>query len=110
MTEPSFESRLVKIADIKAPMRGVVIVGRVTGKSDPYEINTRFGPAMISDAELEDGTGRIRWRIWRDQIPRVSVGDEVKLQNAFVRSFGAQLELNLGSDGILEIVQKPKSA
>src|SRR6266487_5972854 len=100
MTEAfSSSSGLVAISEIRPGMRGIKVNGVVTQKSDPYEISTRFGPALVSDAELEDASGRIAWRLWREQIKMVHVGDEMLIENVFVRSFGEKPELNIGKDG-----------
>lgn len=85
-------------------MRGLNLECKVTSKGMPHEISTRFGPAMVSEAEIEDPTGRIAWRLWRAQTELVKVGDRVLIQNAFVRSYGEKLEVNLGSDGRITVI------
>jgi ssDNA-binding replication factor A large subunit len=93
-------------------MRGLRVSGRVVKKAEPREIPTRYGTAIIADAELEDPSGRIQWRLWRDQVNSVSIGDMVVVENAFVRSVGGSLELNLGADGKIAISreQMPRTA
>jgi ssDNA-binding replication factor A large subunit len=87
------------ISDIKPGMRGIRVEGVITRKGDPHEIPTRYGPALVSDAELRDPSGRIAWRLWREQIGMVRIGDRVLIENAFARSFGETAELNIGKDG-----------
>lgn len=72
-------------------------------KGEPYEIETRYGRARVCDAVLEDKTGTVGWRLWRDQIQAVQVGDTVRIENAFVRSFQGNMELNLGKDGKITV-------
>ena len=96
----------LRISDIKPGMRGVTVAGLVTRKEEPYEISTRYGPAMVCDAEIRDSSGAISWRLWRDQIRLVNVDDKVIVENGFVRSFGEQLELNLGRDGKVTLLER----
>ncbi len=102
----------IPIVNIGANMRGLRVSGRVVKKAEPREISTRYGTAIIADAELEDTSGRIQWRLWRDQVNLVSIGDMVVIENAFVRSVGGSLELNLGADGKISISkeQMPRTA
>ena len=58
----------VKIAQIKAGMRGITVTGKATRKGDKKEVETRFGPATVSWVFLEDETGSIRLNLWRQQI------------------------------------------
>ncbi len=80
-------------------------MARVIRKGEHREISTRYGPALVSDAELEDPTGTLPWRLWRNQIGMVKVGDVVLLENGFVRSFGDRMELNLGADGRITVLE-----
>ena len=98
--------RQLKIAQIKPGMRGLTITGEAVWKGDKREVQTRFGPATVSSAILEDETGSIRLNLWRQQIDRVRVGDKVRLVNAFVRVYRGELELNLGSDGRIELLER----
>ena len=98
--------RQVKIAQIKPGMRGLTITGEAVWKGDKREVQTRFGPATVSSAILEDETGSIRLNLWRQQIDEVEVGDTVRLVNAFVKVYGNEIELNIGSDGRIEVVER----
>ena len=95
----------LNIAELEPGSRGVSIVAKVVKKGDPYEIQTRYGPAVVSDAVLDDGSGTIGWRLWRDQVPLVKAGDTVSVENAFVRSFGDRKEINIGRDGRITVLK-----
>lgn len=98
--------RQLKIAQIKPGMRGLTITGEAIWKGDKREVQTRFGPATVSSAILEDETGSIRLNLWRQQIHEVKVGDMVRLVNAFVKVYRDEIELNIGSDGRIEVVER----
>lgn len=94
----------LKIAQIEPGMRGIKITGKAVQKGDKKEIETKFGPARVSWIILEDETGSMRMNLWRHQIDMVRVGDTVGLVNAFVRVYRDQVELNIGSDGRIEVL------
>lgn len=69
-------------------------------------MDTRYGPALICDAIIDDGSGQIKWRLWRQQVNMVRVGDVVKIQNGFVRTFYGEKVLNLGADGKITVLHR----
>lgn len=89
---------ILKISQISRNMRNMEVTGKVVRKGDIREVKTRYGPAKVSWAILEDETGLIRLNLWRDQIDAVMVGDIVKFVNAFVQVYRGEMELNIGSD------------
>ena len=97
---------VLKISQISGNMRNIEVTGKIVRKGDTREVETRYGPAKVSWAILEDETGSIRLNLWRQQIDRVRVGDKVRLVNAFVRVYRGELELNLGSDGRIELLER----
>jgi replication factor A1 len=95
----------LKIAQIKPGMRGIAVAAKVVWTDDVREVKTKFGPARVSWVVLEDETGSIRLNLWRQQIDEVRVGDTVRLVNAFVRVYRDEFELNIGSDGRIEVLE-----
>ena len=96
----------VKIWQIRAGMRNMRIVGRLKEISEPREISTRFGLANLATAVLEDETGSVRLNLWRDQIDAARAGDTVILENAFAREFGGVVEVNIGADGKIAVLER----
>lgn len=86
-------------------MKQINIVARIIEKGETREVTTKYGSALVSWATLEDETGKIRLNLWRGQISAVKVGDIIRLENAFVRSFKETLELNVGSDGRIVVIK-----
>jgi ssDNA-binding replication factor A large subunit len=94
----------MKICDIRPGNRDIEVVGRISNVGSKREVQTRFGPAIVAYAILEDGTASIRLNLWKDQIDRVKEGDRVQIVNGFTREFGGQLELNTEKDGNLIVL------
>ena len=96
----------VKIREIQAGMKNIEVIGQIFNISERRHVQTRFGPADVASATLEDETGSIHVNLWRQQIDAVHEGKIVKIINAFARFYGNRLELNIGKDGqVLSIEQ-----
>lgn len=98
----------LKIIDLRAGMEGVNVTGRVVRIIEETEVETRFGKSRLIVAMLFDETGSIRLNLWRWQADLVRVGDVIKIENGFVRSFKGQLELNVGSKGKIITVSRTR--
>jgi replication factor A1 len=93
----------MKINEIKYGLSGVFIEGKITEKSEPRTVNTRYGRRSVADATLEDETGTIKMSLWEEQIDRVNVGNKVSISGAYVTEFRNELQLNIPRSGKLEI-------
>jgi len=93
----------MKINEIKRGMSGISTEGKITEKSEPRSVNTRYGQRSVADATLEDETGSIKMTLWQDQIDSVNTGDEVAIRGAYVTEFRDQLQLNIPRSGKLEV-------
>ena len=96
----------VKISQIRPGMRGIGVAGTIVSIGDVKVVETRFGPARVAQAVLQDESGNIILNLWRGQIDIVRKGDTVLVENAFVRIFKGQMELNVGRDGRISVIRK----
>ena len=87
-------------------MDGITVTGRIISVSDEKEVETKYGKVHVANAVLEDDTGKIRLKLWRGQINLVKVGDLVRIENGFIRTFQQQLELNVGSRGRITVISR----
>lgn len=94
----------MKIRAIQANMRNIETIYKVVETGETKGVKTRYGPAKVCAAILEDETGSIRINLWRNQADKV--GDTIHIQNAFVKVFNEQLELNAGGDGRITIYDR----
>jgi replication factor A1 len=94
----------LKVKDLRAGMDGVTITGLVSKIGERMLVTTKFGESSLAVALLEDESGNVRLNLWRKQIDLVKVGDTIRIENGFVRSFKDQLELNVGSKGRIIVV------
>jgi len=96
----------IKIEKIVPGMRNLEVVGRIIKIGERKRVETKFGPAEVAAALLEDETGTVRLNLWRWQIDIVREGDLVMLVNAFARAYGGKTELSVGRDGRIVILER----
>jgi ssDNA-binding replication factor A large subunit len=96
----------IKVGEVRAGIRGMRITGKIREIGEPKEIGTRYGRANLATAILEDETGSIRLNLWRDQIDVAKAGDTVVIENAFAREFSGVLEVNIGADGRIAVLER----
>ena len=95
------------IRDLRYGSKAVSFKANVIKKSESRAVTSRTGrPLLVCQVTLSDGTGEIPLTIWNDQIPTISKGDVVQIQNATVRSFRGQKQLMLNrKTGILTVLK-----
>ena len=96
----------LKIARTKPDMKSIKVGGKIIRKGGKKEVETKSGPATVSWAILEGETGSIHLNLWRSQIDVVMVGDMVRLVNAFAKVYRGEIELNIGLDGRIEVLER----
>lgn len=100
----------MQISELRPGLNQIILSGRVVALEEPRTVGTRFGPARVSAAMIEDDTGRVKLNLWRDQIEKVKLGDVIRLENAFCTSFRDQIELSLGKSGSIVVIGPKVSA
>jgi len=87
-------------------MRRVDLEAQVIQKSETREVRSRYTNETyrVADATMEDETGTVTLTLWNDQIDQVNVGDRVKIDNGYIKSFRGELQLNSGKYGSLTVL------
>ncbi len=96
----------MKIKEVKAGMERIHLVAKVVAIGDKRTVDTRFGPAEVAVATIEDESGRMNFKLWRKQIGQVKVGDTIRIEKAFAIMFDGNTELNMGSGGRIEVLAR----
>jgi replication factor A1 len=96
----------LKINELRDGMRKVNIEANVIEKSDAREVRSRWTNETyrVADATIEDETGTITLTLWNEQVEQVNVGDRVKIENGYIKSFRDVLQLNSGKYGTLTVL------
>ena len=95
----------MKINELRDGMKRITIQAKVTEKSDPREVTSRFKDQTykVATALITDETGTIKLTLWNEQIDQVNVNDMVKIQNGYVTSFRGEIQLNIGRYGTFTV-------
>ncbi|MEM2896565.1 MAG: OB-fold nucleic acid binding domain-containing protein [Candidatus Bathyarchaeia archaeon] len=92
----------MKISELKPGMKKVDLKGKIIELSEPREVVTRFGGlSRVATAVLADESGSIKLSLWNEDIDKVSVNDEIAIENGYVTSFRGEIQLNVGKYGKL---------
>jgi replication factor A1 len=86
-------------------MKNVSVEAKVTEKSEPREVMSRFKDETykVMTALIADETGTIKLTLWNEQINQVNVDDTVKVESGYVTSFRGEIQLNVGKYGKLTV-------
>ena len=98
----------MKIKDVNAGMERIYLVAKVVTVGDRRTVETRFGPAEVAIATIEDESGRMNFKLWRKQIDQVKAGDVIRIEDAFTITFDGNTELNMGSRGRIKVLAGKK--
>lgn len=95
----------MKINELRDGMKRITMQAKVTEKSDPREVTSRFKDQTykVATALITDETGTIKLTLWNEQIDQVKVDDVVNIQNGYVTSFKGEIQLNVGKYGTLAV-------
>lgn len=95
----------MKIKELRNGMKRVGVEAKVTEKSEPREVLSRFKDETyrVATAMITDETGTIKLTLWNDQINQVKVNDTIKVENGYVTSFKGEIQLNIGRYGTLTV-------
>jgi len=95
-----------KLKDVKPGMENLTLTVRVVNIERPRVVSTRFGDAKTAIALVEDETGVLNLKLWRDQVDLVKTNDVIKIEDGFAVVFGGETEINIGSKGRITILYK----
>ena len=96
----------MKINELRDGSRRVDIEANVIQKSETREVRSKYTNETfrVADATIEDETGTITLTLWNEQTEQVNVGDRVRIENGYIKSFRGELQLNSGKYGTLTVL------
>ena len=95
----------MKISDIKDGDNEINVEGKVTEKTYAREVRSKYGRVlMVADATLKDETGKITLTLWNEQVKQVMVGDHIKIENGYAKSYKNILQLSIGKYGKITVI------
>ena len=95
----------MKISDIKDGDNEINVEGEITEKTYAREVRSRYGRVlMVADATLKDETGKITLTLWNEQVKQVMVGDKIKIENGYAKTYKNILQLSTGKYGKITVI------
>lgn len=107
-----YQEKFISIADIKADVDNINISGRVLDVAEIRTFEKKDGSAgRVGNLLLGDPTGKIRLTLWdekTDFLDEIDFDETIEVLHAYSRenAFNQQIELNLGSRGIIQKTEK----
>lgn len=107
-----YQEKFTPIADIKADADNINISGRVLDVAEIRTFEKKDGSAgRVGNLLLGDPTGKIRLTLWdekTDFLDEIDFDETIEVLHAYSRenAFNQQIELNLGSRGIIQKTEK----
>jgi len=83
------------ICELRDGMGNVTVEGKIILISDPVEVETRYGRTRLVVATLEDDTGKIVLNLFGEQIQKVKLGDYIRVESGYVKTYEGKLTLNV---------------
>jgi ssDNA-binding replication factor A large subunit len=94
----------MKISEINQDSNDVEFEATCVHVSVPRQVNTKYGTTNVASATMQDETGTITLTLWGRQINAVKKGDRVKVSSGYVREYQEQLQVSVGKNGKIEVL------
>jgi len=110
--EIEYKEKFTPIADISADMNDVNVCGRVLDIGEIRTFEKRDGSTgRVGNLLIGDSTGKIKLTLWdekTDFLDEIDFDETIEVLHAYSRenAFNQQVELNLGSRGIIQKSEK----
>jgi replication factor A1 len=107
-----YEEQFTPIEDIRADMNNINVSGRVLDIGEIRTFEKKDGSAgRVGNLLLGDSTGKIRLTLWDEKtsfLDEIDFDETIEVLHAYSRenAFNQQVELNLGSRGIIQKSEK----
>ena len=92
---------LMQIKEI-GDSKNVSIKGKITDKSGTRTFSRMGSQGRVAMAVVDDGTGSIQLTLWDDEIDKIELGDEVEIENGYIKEFRGEKQLSTGRDGTIK--------
>ena len=88
------------INQLRQGQTNVDVEGKVISKTEPRKVKSRDGRDLtVANSILSDDTGSVKLVQWNEQIAHTSLGDKIRVENASVKSFRGELQIDTGYYG-----------
>jgi ssDNA-binding replication factor A large subunit len=103
--------RLTKIADLKVGTKNISIRAKISELPKPLQVMTRFGStAYVTNATMDDSSGKVRLVLWGDQSKTLKVGDMVDIEGGYLKEYKGERQFGVSRKGKIKKVRAVAAA
>ncbi|MCX6643431.1 MAG: GNAT family N-acetyltransferase [Candidatus Bathyarchaeota archaeon] len=97
---------MIPISSIKEGMNNVNVEGKVVEKSFARMVRAKKSreSLMVSNAAVEDESGRVVMTLWDKQIILVKVASRIRVENGYTTSYSGVTQLNVGYGKLIVLI------
>lgn len=103
----------MKIAELKVGAKNISLKAKIVDLPGPMQVMTRFGSTTnVTNATMEDSSGRVKLVLWGDQKKGLKVGDTIEIDGGYLKEYKGERQFGISRKGRLKkarkTVEKPK--
>lgn len=97
---------MIPISSLKEGMNNVNVEGKIVEKSFARMVRAKKTreSLMVSNAALEDDSGRVVMTLWDKQIVLVKVASRIRVENGYITSYSGVTQLNVGYGKLIMLI------
>lgn len=94
----------MKIKDLKPNQNATLAEVEVVEAGDVRQFE-KFGKSgSVRTLKIKDSSGEAELSLWNDDVEKFSVGDKLKIADAWVKEWNGRLQISSGKNGKIEKV------
>lgn len=97
----------VSIEELEANLRNIDLSEVEVLELSPVREFRKFGkPGRVCNAVIKDDSGEVSLTLWNEEIDQVEEGDTLSIQDAYVKEWQGNLQVNTGRNGSFEVLEE----
>ncbi len=100
----------MKASEVKPGMRNITLELKIVDIGEPHYFENEKGEGRVATATCEDDSGEVKVSLWDDEIDKVDVGDNIRIESGYSRLFKDKVHVNVGRYGELEVLNSSKNS
>jgi replication factor A1 len=93
------------ISTLRSNASATIESAEIVAISPVRDVTTSRGPSQVADATLKDDSGSITLTLWGDDTKRFTVGQKVRITDAWCKDYRGKLQISMGRSGTIKVVE-----
>lgn len=100
------KSFVQNIIDLEYNITGVDVEGEIAKVDSPRKVKSKKDEKehIVANATLQDKSGEIILVLWDLKVSQVGLGDKIRIEYGYVKSFRNKLQLNIGYGRLIKLL------